>query len=47
MQEQNEISPKFSKQSAADDSSSETDTRPRNTVFHKDHPRDHIIGYPN
>ena len=38
MQEQNDVSPEFVKQSAADDSSSEIDTRPRNTVFHKDHP---------
>ena len=38
MQEQNDVSPEFVKQSAADDSSSEIDTRQRNTVFHKDHP---------
>ena len=47
MQEQNDVSPEFVKQSAADDSSSKIDIRPRNTVFHKDHPRDQIIGDPN
>ena len=47
MQEQNDISPEFSKQSAANDSSTKTDTRPRNMAFHKDHPLDQIIGDPN
>ena len=38
MKEQNEISLEFSKQSAVDDSSSKTNIRLRNNVFHKDHP---------
>ena len=40
IQEQNNVFFEFIKQSAADDSSSETDTRPRNIMFHKNHPRD-------
>ena len=47
MQEQNDVFLEFIKQSIADNSSLEIDTRPRNTVFHKDHPQDQIIGDPS
>ena len=38
MQKQNDASLESIKQSSADDSSSETNIRQRNTVFHKNHP---------
>ena len=47
MQKQNDASLESIKQSSADDSSSETNIRQRNTVFHKNHPWDQIIEDPS